>query len=80
MYFVYYIAELIFLRNWENNHELHVSLTNVLLPTVKHQQILLDSGNDAFVRLQLPPNMDTSGKTKYPVRIKVFQLINECFK
>lgn len=66
------LAELIFVRNWENNHGLHGTLTNISLPTIKYHQIPLKSGYDAVVRLQLPPNMDTSGKTKYPMLIDVY--------
>lgn len=32
----------------------------------------MQSGFDAIVKLQLPPNMDTSGKTKYPMLVDVY--------
>lgn len=47
-------------------------MANVTLPTINYHQIKLKSGYDAVVRLQLPPNMDTSGKTKYPMLIDVY--------
>lgn len=67
-----FTAEVEFLHNWEGNHRLHASLTNVSLPMIKYHQIPLKSGFDAIVRLQLPPNLDTSGKTKYPMLIDVY--------
>lgn len=65
-------AEPVFLRNWENNQALHLSLTNVSLPISQYHHVALKSGFDAFVKLQLPPGMDTSGKTKYPMLIDVY--------
>lgn len=65
-------ADLEFLRNWEINHELHSAVSNVSLPIVEYHKIRLNSGFDAFVKLQLPPNLDTSGKTKYPMIVDVY--------
>lgn len=39
---------------------------------MRYHQITLDSGFDAVVKLQLPPGMDLTGKTKYPVLIDVY--------
>lgn len=63
---------MVFLRNWENNHGLHASMANVSLPIVQYHNIALKSGFDAVVKLQLPPGMDTSGNTKYPMLIDVY--------
>lgn len=65
-------AELIFLGNWENNHGLHSAVSKLALPLIKYHQITLKHGFDAFVKLQLPPGLDTSGKTKYPMLIDVY--------
>lgn len=65
-------SEMVFLQNWEGNHRLHTSLTNVSLPTIKYHQIPLKNGFDAIVKLQLPPNIDTTGKTKYPMLVDVY--------
>lgn len=42
------------------------------LPIIKYHQITLKHGFDAFVKLQLPPDLDASGKTKYPMLIDVY--------
>ncbi|XP_031621025.1 venom dipeptidyl peptidase 4-like isoform X2 [Contarinia nasturtii] len=65
-------SELIFLRNWENNHGLHSLLAKVSTPIIKYHQIPLKNGFEAVVKLQLPPDVDTSGKTKYPMIIDVY--------
>lgn len=67
-----FLAEMVFLQNWEGNHRLHTSLTNVSLPTIKYHQVPLKNGFDAIVKLQLPPNIDTTGKTKYPMLVDVY--------
>lgn len=61
-----------FLWNWESNQGLHTALFNKSLPIIEYHQIQLNSGFDAFVKLQLPPGMDVSGKTKYPMLIDVY--------
>lgn len=42
------------------------------LPIIKYHTISLSNGFDAVVRLQLPPDLDVSGKTKYPMVIDVY--------
>lgn len=47
-------------------------MANVSLPIVQYHNIALKSGFDAVVKLQLPPGMDVSGNTKYPMLIDVY--------
>lgn len=54
------------------NHGVHSSLSDVSLPIWQYHHVPLKSGFDAFVKLQLPPGMDLSGKTKYPMLIDVY--------
>lgn len=51
---------------------LHSSLAGVSLPIYQYHHVPLKSGFSAFVKLQLPPGMDLSGKTKYPMLIDVY--------
>lgn len=39
---------------------------------IQHHRIPLGNGFDAAIKLQLPPNADLSGKTKYPLLIEVY--------
>lgn len=41
-------------------------------PIVQYHSIPLASGFNAFVKLQLPPDYDFSGNTKYPMLIDVY--------
>ncbi|XP_031623304.1 venom dipeptidyl peptidase 4-like [Contarinia nasturtii] len=59
-------------QNWENNKKLHSSMDKVSNPIIKYYEIPLKDGFDAVVKLFLPPNVDTSGKTKYPMLIDVY--------
>lgn len=47
-------------------------MEGVSLPVVQYHHIGLKSGFDAVVKLQLPPGMDTSGNTKYPMLVDVY--------
>lgn len=61
-----------FVRNWEDNAFLHAILDNETKPIIHYQKVRLNDGFDAFVKLQLPPNIDRTGKTKYPMLIDVY--------
>lgn len=61
-----------FRYNWEDNDALKESLKNVSTPQIKYLQLPLKSGFEAAVRLQLPPNADLSGNTKYPMLVDVY--------
>ncbi|XP_023171383.2 venom dipeptidyl peptidase 4 isoform X2 [Drosophila hydei] len=60
------------LMDWENNDALRSKLRGVALPTHKILTVNIDGGFQAKVLLQLPPNLDTSGKTKYPMLVDVY--------
>lgn len=51
---------------------LRSKLQGVALPTHKILTVNIDGGFQAKVLLQLPPNMDTSGNTKYPMLVDVY--------
>ncbi|KAM7358770.1 dipeptidyl peptidase 4 omega isoform 3-T6 [Cochliomyia hominivorax] len=58
--------------NWEDNAELIMTLKNFAMPTVEIHTIPISDGFTAKVLMQLPPNMDRSGKTKYPMLVDVY--------
>ncbi|KAM8708772.1 hypothetical protein ACLKA7_015701 [Drosophila subpalustris] len=60
------------LLDWETNEALRAKLEGVALPTHKILTVNIDGGFQAKVLLQLPPNLDTSGKTKYPMLVDVY--------
>lgn len=60
------------LMDWENNDALRSKLRGVALPTHKILTVNIDGGFQAKVLLQLPPNLDTSGSTKYPMLVDVY--------
>ncbi|KRG06654.1 venom dipeptidyl peptidase 4 isoform X2 [Drosophila mojavensis] len=60
------------LMDWENNDVLRSKLRGVALPTHKILTVNIDGGFQAKVLLQLPPNLDTSGSTKYPMLVDVY--------
>ncbi|XP_075211314.1 dipeptidyl peptidase 4 omega [Lycorma delicatula] len=69
---------------WEDNDELKEILEEVTLPLTKEFTIPVADGFEAVVKLLLPPNIDTSGQTKYPMLIQVYggpdtNLVNERF-
>jgi dipeptidyl-peptidase-4 len=55
----------------ESNNELRQLLQGKVLPTVKRLEVSVPGGFNAQVQLWLPPNIDTSGKTKYPLLVNV---------
>lgn len=42
------------------------------MPTIEIKTVPISNGFTAKVLLQLPPNMDRSGKTKYPMLVDVY--------
>ncbi|XP_034121967.1 venom dipeptidyl peptidase 4 isoform X2 [Drosophila guanche] len=58
--------------DWETNEALRTKLKGVALPSHKILTVNIDGGFQAKVLLQLPPNLDTSGKTKYPMLVDVY--------
>ncbi|XP_073988549.1 dipeptidyl peptidase 4 omega isoform X3 [Rhodnius prolixus] len=60
---------------WERNSRIRRKLGNLILPENKEMRVPIAgaSGNMmAHVRLHLPPGIDTSGKTKYPLLVQVY--------
>jgi len=57
---------------WENNDELYRFTRTREMPEIKRMQINVSDGFTAQVTLQLPPNFDASGDTKYPLLINVY--------
>lgn len=47
-------------------------LTNVSTSQIEHIRIPLKSGFEALVKLELPPNADLSGKTKYATLVNIY--------
>ncbi|EDX10461.1 GD14501 [Drosophila simulans] len=58
--------------DWETNESLRAKLKGVALPSHKILTVDIDGGFQAKVLLQLPPNLDTSGATKYPMLVDVY--------
>ena len=59
------------LMTWENNEFIKNKLSAKVLPTIERLTVPVSGGFNAVVVLFLPPNMDKSGKTKYPLLIYV---------
>ncbi|XP_046398463.1 venom dipeptidyl peptidase 4 isoform X2 [Ischnura elegans] len=57
---------------WEKNMGLHTLLENREVPEKMRLKVPLPGGLDAEVALRLPPNMDKSGTTKYPMVVLVY--------
>lgn len=57
----------------EENKEIHTILNGTQVPNIIYLDVPLSTDNfTARVRLQLPPNADLSGNTKYPLLIDVY--------
>lgn len=59
-----------FIQPWEDNQEFNAVISGKALPSVKYDEIDLENGFTAKVRLQLPPNLDES--KKYPMLVDVY--------
>ncbi|XP_075211304.1 venom dipeptidyl peptidase 4-like isoform X2 [Lycorma delicatula] len=57
---------------WERNDDLREVLERFTLPEIKQFRIPTKDGVEAIVKFIMPPDIDTSGKTKYPLLIQVF--------
>lgn len=58
--------------SWESNEVVRRKLQEIKLPTVKYLRAPIERTDmKAYVKLLLPPNLDTSGKTKYPLLVHV---------
>lgn len=57
---------------WEDNHVLRANLTQKLMPIARDFVIDMPNGFRARARLMLPPNLDESGNTKYPMMVNVY--------
>jgi dipeptidyl-peptidase-4 len=55
----------------ESNNEVRQLLKGKVLPTTKQFEVSVPGGFKAQVQLWLPPDIDTSGKTKYPLLVNV---------
>ncbi|XP_065361054.1 venom dipeptidyl peptidase 4 isoform X2 [Calliphora vicina] len=60
------------LITWEDNELLRATISKYALPTYEIHTLPIADGFTAKVLLQLPPNMDRSGKTKYPMLVDVY--------
>lgn len=58
--------------DWELNSVLQNRLTDLTLPTTEIHEFSLGNGLKAKALLSLPPRMDKSGKTKYPMLVDVY--------
>ena len=55
----------------EANDDIREMLKDKSLPSTKLLEVDVPGGFKAQVQLLLPPNLDTSGKTKYPLLVNV---------
>lgn len=55
----------------ESNDDLRQLLQGKALPIAKQLEVSVPGGFKARVQLWLPPNIDMSGKTKYPLLVNV---------
>jgi dipeptidyl-peptidase-4 len=55
----------------ESNDDIRQLLKGKALPYTMQLEVSIPGGFKAQVQLWLPPNIDTSGKTKYPLLIQV---------
>lgn len=59
-------------REWDAHNALRNFLRSKSIPTIEFDTIRLDNGFDAEVIITLPPNIDRSGATLYPMLIEVY--------
>ncbi|XP_017784773.1 PREDICTED: venom dipeptidyl peptidase 4 [Nicrophorus vespilloides] len=60
------------LVTWEENEELTELVNDKAIPIIKRFSFNVAGGFKAQVSLKLPPNMDMSGSTKYPMLVNVY--------
>lgn len=56
---------------WEDNEEVVELVEDKLVPTIERFTVDVADGYVAHVQLKLPPNLDKSGETKYPMLVNV---------
>lgn len=56
---------------WEDNEEMVELIQEKLVPSSQRFNFSVADGFTAQVYLRLPPNLDTSGNTKYPMLVNV---------
>lgn len=59
------------LLTWENNNHIQANIDGIALPRTKRLTYKVADGFTAHAMLLLPPNMDMSGDTKYPMIVDV---------
>ncbi|BES89054.1 dipeptidyl peptidase [Nesidiocoris tenuis] len=59
-------------RTWEENGRLKRKLENIIMPVPKYMKVSVAPGMTATVRIFHPPDLDTSGETKYPLLVNVY--------
>lgn len=59
-------------KDWELNESLQKLIKEKPVPRIKKMTVDIADGFQAQVILRLPPNLDESGKTKYPLLINVY--------
>ncbi|XP_068083268.1 venom dipeptidyl peptidase 4 [Anabrus simplex] len=57
---------------WEDNQETRDLLEDRALPAIHRFPVEVPGGFKAQVQVMLPPKIDTSGKTKYPLLVNVY--------
>lgn len=60
------------LMDWESNTRLRNEIAKIAMPQTEIHSIPIANGFTGKVLLQLPPKMDRSGKTKYPMLVDVY--------
>ncbi|KAF5298439.1 hypothetical protein FQR65_LT01218 [Abscondita terminalis] len=60
------------LKMWESNNEIRNLVRTVSTPTIEKFTFNVADGFEAKVMLKLPPNIDKSGETKYPMLVNVY--------
>lgn len=68
---IYKTENLMLLRTWEENKEVQELILTKNMPVQKRLEVPLTDKFKAQVKLILPYDLDESGKTKYPMLVKV---------
>lgn len=56
---------------WEENHRIYEDVRSRQLPIIERMKVKVPGGFEAIVQLNYPPDIDRSGKYKYPLLINV---------
>ncbi|RZC37564.1 C05D11.1-like, partial [Asbolus verrucosus] len=60
------------IMDWDQNEELQKLTANKRIPKAHRMTFEVEGGFKAQVLLRLPPDLDTSGNTKYPMLVNVY--------